>query len=65
MTPEVAQGPRCSIGCTGPAAPLGGGVAGSITGAVIADADGQAHGTTTGTKTKAALSQADPARIID
>ena len=65
MTPEALQGPRCSIGCTGPAAPLGGCTPGSTTGWLIANAGGQAHGITACEKTNAAVRQANPARIID
>jgi hypothetical protein len=65
MTPEVLQGPRCSIGCTGPAVPPGGCTPGSTTGWLIADADGQAHGATACEKIKAAVRQANPTRIID
>ena len=43
MTPEVLHGPRCSIGCTGPGVPLGGGTPGSTTGGLIANAGGQVH----------------------
>ena len=43
MTPEALHGPRCSIGCTGPGAPLGGCTPGSTAGWLIASADGQAH----------------------
>jgi len=40
MIPEVSHGPRCSIGCTGPGLPLGGGTPGSTAGGLIASAGG-------------------------
>ncbi len=53
------HGPRCSIGCPGPGLPLGGGTPGSTAGGLIASAGGQAHITAT----KAAVRQANPARV--
>nr|WP_280524353.1 hypothetical protein [Mycobacterium shimoidei] len=61
MTPETVHSPRCSIGWTGPGAPLGGGTAGSTTGGLIAAADGHTHVAAV----KTAATQASPARIID
>src|SRR5262249_10255851 len=61
MMPEALQGPRCSIGWTGPGVPLGGGTPGSTAGWLIARADGHAH-TVPG---PAAARRARPARIID
>ena len=61
MMPEVLHGPRCYIGCTGPAAPLGGGTPGSTAGWLIASAVGQAQTVAV----NVAVRQAKPARIID
>src|ERR1700731_1556660 len=64
MTPEALHGPRCSIGCPGPGAPLGGGTLGSTVGGLIAAA-GQAHITATNVVAAQANPVRGPARIID
>ncbi len=61
MTPATLHGPRCSIGCTGPGVPLGGGTPGSTFGASMASAEGDVHSIAA----NAAVRQADPDRIID
>jgi hypothetical protein len=64
-TPEVLHGPRCSIGCTGPGVPLGGGTPGSTAGGLIASAGGQAHAVAAAKAATVAVRPANPVRIID
>jgi hypothetical protein len=66
MTPDVLQTPRCSIGCTGPGAPLGGCAAASTTGGLIAIADGEVAITGACISARTAVQQPNPAaRLID
>jgi hypothetical protein len=66
MIPEVLHTPRCSIGCTGPGAPLGGGAAASTTGGLIASADGEVASTGACINARTAVQQANLAtRFID
>lgn len=58
MTPDVAQGPRCSIGCPGPGAPLGNAAPGSTVGGLIAKAGGLVHVAVAGNNANAAAKQA-------
>ncbi|BBY39458.1 hypothetical protein MMAN_35920 [Mycobacterium mantenii] len=64
-TPDVLQGPRCSIGCPGPGVPPGGGTPGSTVGGLIANAGGLVHVAAAGSNANAAATQADAGRIID
>src|ERR1700741_1573466 len=64
-TPEVLHWPRCSIGCTGPGVPLGGGTPGSTAGGLIASAGGQAHAAAAAKAATVAVRRASPDRIID
>jgi hypothetical protein len=65
MIPVTLHGPRCSIGCTGPGAPLGGGTPGSTTGLTIAHADGAVDSAAAKTAVKQAIPVRGTARISD